>query len=232
MALYVISDLHLSTDGQKPMSIFGKDWENHDIKIKENWNSEVEENDTVIIGGDISWGMKGDDAKDDLLFIQNELKGKKILLKGNHDYWWSSVTKLNDTYDMQFLQNTSVKVENRIIVGTRGWLTPSDKNFKKDKDTNIYKRELLRLELSINDGLKNKTATDEMIGVLHFPPTSENENTSGFTQLFEKYNIKKVYYGHLHTKEGFTRSILGEHGGIEYFLTSADYIKFSPLKIY
>ena len=216
------------------MEIFGSEWKNHDKKLQKNWNNLVLDQDTVLVPGDISWGIKIENARLDLNFINKNLKGKKIFIKGNHDYWWHAVTRLNDEFEnIYFLQNKATCAENFIITGSRGWLCPDDKNFKPSIDKKIYDRELIRLEMSLKEGRKFKEKNPKMklISIIHFPPTSEQKEKSGFTELFEKYNVKKVFYGHLHTKEGYNRSIQGEFNGVLYSLVSCDYLKFMPLKI-
>ncbi|MDR2456934.1 MAG: metallophosphoesterase [Clostridiales Family XIII bacterium] len=234
MAVYIISDLHLSLEVKKPMDVFGPEWKNHDEKLLKNWNDIVSEDDTVLVPGDISWALKKKDAKKDLDFINKTLKGKKIFVRGNHDYWWHSVTKLNEEYsNIYFLQHTAVIAENFIVTGVRGWLCPDDKNFKTTTDKRIYERELLRLEMSLKMGkeLENKKNDAKLISITHFPPTGDQKKAIEFTKLFEKYKVKKVFYGHLHTNKGYNRSIQGEFNGIEYELISSDYLNFIPKKI-
>ena len=154
MALYAIGDLHFSRAVDKPMSIFGENWNNHEQKILQSWNDLVTNEDTVIIAGDTSWGIKIDEAIFDLKII-SDLPGKKILIKGNHDYWWTSIGKLNKLFDnMNFIQNSYFIYGQYAICGTRGWLCPNDVKFDVD-DEKIYKREVNRLKLSLNSAKKD-----------------------------------------------------------------------------
>ncbi len=233
MSIYAIGDLHLalSPGVSKPMDIFGSRWFNHTERLENNWNKIISNEDTVVIAGDISWGLKQEEAAYDLEWI-DRLPGSKICIKGNHDLWWSGINKLNSSYQtISFLQNNSIflPAEGVYICGTRGWITPDDEDFA-DADERVYKRELLRLEAS----LKSAGTMDydgEILVFLHFPPVSRNDSFSGFMQLFENYGVKEVYYGHIHGDEGFRKTIQGEYYGTEYRLISADYLNMKPLKV-
>lgn len=227
MALYAISDLHLAFGLNKPMDIFGSNWTNHDEKIKENWLKKINESDTVLIAGDISWSMKLDSGMEDIRWI-HELPGKKVLIKGNHDYWWNSVKKLNDLFDdMFFIQNSYYSYEDYAICGTRGWMCPGNDKFT-EHDDKIYKREKIRLELSITSAIKD--GFSKFIVMLHYPPTNDKFEESLFTEILEKCGVEKVIYGHLHGP--FNYKVLNkEFNGIQYFLTSSDYLNFDPIKI-
>lgn len=227
MALYAISDLHLSFSTDKPMSIFGDNWINHEDKIKNNWEEKITENDTVLIGGDISWSMKSDESKKDLEWINN-LPGRKIIIKGNHDYWWNSITKLNSSYEsMSFIQNNFFAYKDWAICGTRGWICPGSDKFT-EKDIKIYNRELIRLKLSL-EAAKQGGYT-KFICMIHYPPTNEKFISSGFTDIFKEYEVEKVIYGHLHGP-ALGRIIQGNRDNVEYIMTSCDYIDFNPVKI-
>ncbi len=227
MSLYAISDLHLSFNVDKPMDIFGDKWALHERKIESNWNRLITDEDTVLIAGDISWGMKESESKDDLNWINN-LPGRKIISKGNHDYWWGSISKLNSSYDkIKFIQNNFYTYKDYAICGTRGWICPGSDKFT-EKDKKIYDRELIRLELSLSEALKN--GYEKFIVMIHYPPVNEKFQKSGFLEIFEKYKVKKVIYGHLH---GMTEDKLASelNGNIEYIMTSCDYLDFCPKKI-
>lgn len=227
MALFAISDLHLSSTSEKPMDVFGDKWYKHDEKIKENWLKNINDQDTVLIAGDISWSMKMEEGKEDLEFIHN-LPGRKIFIKGNHDYWWTSITKLNSLYDdMDFIQNNFFSYEDYAICGTRGWITPSSSKFTAH-DKKIYDRELMRLRLSLD--LAVKANFKKIIVMVHYPPTNEGFNDLGFIDIFKEYNVERVIYGHLHGY-GLNNVFEGIKDGIEYMLTSCDYINFDPIKI-
>lgn len=230
--IYSIADLHLSFASPKPMDIFGENWTNHELKIKKDWEEKVKPDDLVLLPGDFSWSMSLSDTYKDFEYL-SKLPGKKIMLKGNHDYWWNSLKKLNDFIkennfeDISFLYNNSYEFENKIITGTRGWILYS----KDEEDTKILKRELIRLELSINDGIAKYGKDKEIIVCMHYPPTNKMllEN-SEFIKLMQKYNVKKCIYGHLHG-EAHKEAVEGNIGGIELKLVSADYLNFKLLKI-
>ncbi|WP_163191960.1 metallophosphoesterase [Clostridium thermarum] len=227
MALYAISDLHLSLSMDKPMDIFGDNWYMHHEKIKDNWIQCIQEEDTVLIGGDISWSMKMEDGKKELQWI-HELPGNKIIIKGNHDYWWSSISKLNSMFEnMKFIQNNHFNYEDYGICGTRGWICPGTDRFEEG-DQKIYNRELNRLKLSLDSA--KKAGCKKIIAMIHYPPTNEKFEDSGFTDLFKEYEVEKVIYGHLHGPF-YYKTLNGVRDGIEYILTSCDYIDFKPVKL-
>ena len=234
MSIYVIADLHLSFEKEKPMSIFGDNWENHANKIKNNWKNKVTNNDYVILPGDFSWAMHLKETYKDFQYL-NELPGKKILLKGNHDYWWTTLknmrefVKENNFENIDFLYNNSYLVEDKIIVGTRGWNILDTDNSKK-----MIKRECNRLELSLKDGIEKYGNQREIIAFMHYPPVTQsllsNNGESEFIDLMKKYNIKRCYYGHLHG-QAHKDAIEGNVEGIELNLISADYLDFDLLKL-
>ncbi|WP_461207079.1 metallophosphoesterase [Clostridium sp. DL1XJH146] len=226
MALYAISDLHLALKSNKPMDIFGIQWENHHIKIQENWLKKIREEDTVLIAGDISWSMSMKEGMEDLEWIHN-LPGKKIICKGNHDYWWGSISKLNDLYeDISFIQNNFFVYEDYAICGSRGWTL--SKNNKSKQDEKIIKREIIRFKLSIEEA--KKAGYDKVIIMMHYPPVNETFEASQFTEIFKEYNVEKVIYGHLHGI-ALKNIFEGMHDNIEYIMTSCDYINFDPIKL-
>jgi len=236
MSIYIIGDLHLSFSEDKPMEIFGVNWKNHSDKIKQNWEKEVKPQDTVILAGDFSWAMNLKDTYKDFEYLNN-LPGKKILLKGNHDYWWTTVTSMknylteNNLDNIDFLYNNSYCIENKIIVGTRGWSLLDTINSEK-----MIKREAARLELSIKYAIENFGEDKEIIAVMHYPPISnssmKNEYTykSDFLEIMKKYNIKKCFYGHLHGTS-HKDAIEGTVCGINFKLISSDYLEFKLFKI-
>jgi len=228
MALFAIGDLHLSFMTDKPMDVFGEKWINHAEKIKNNWRYKISNEDVVLIPGDISWAMKLNEAYYDLEWISN-LPGKKFLIRGNHDYWWASLSKMNTLFDnIFFLQNNYYLYEDYAICGTRGWICPNENKFD-DHDRKIYKRELHRLKLSldaaVNDGY------NKFIVMTHYPPTNEKLEKSGFVEIYEEYKVEKVIYGHLHDIDSFNAGLKGIRNGVEYILTSSDYLNFDPIKI-
>lgn len=237
MAIFTISDLHLSLGTDKPMEVFGSAWDNYIQRIYDNWFGLVSSSDTVLVGGDISWAMHLNDCEKDFAFI-NSLPGRKLLFKGNHDYWWESMTKMNafaekNGFDtIEFMQNNAVICENCVVTGTRGWSLPGDGGFGED-DSKIYQRELLRLELSLKDGERlcqwEGIIPDKKICILHYPPfTKEHNPDDGITELLEKYGVTHCFYGHLHSRSALN-AFEGEVNGIHYKLVSADHLKFAPI---
>ncbi|NLY42509.1 MAG: serine/threonine protein phosphatase [Clostridiaceae bacterium] len=233
MALFAISDLHLSLGVNKPMDVFGDKWNNYMERIKENWEKQVEDTDYVVLPGDLSWATYLEQSYSDFCFL-NELPGLKIVSKGNHDYWWTTMSKLNkyiqrNKFDkIVFMHNNSILYKDIAICGTRGWNCPGSDGFSKE-DEKIYLRELQRFELSIQDGLKNNPR--EIIAALHYPPfTRSGELQSGFIDLLKKYDIKTCIYGHLHA-DSHKDAMNGEYDGIRYYLVSSDYVDFTPVKI-
>ena len=230
MAIYTIADLHLSFSTDKPMDIFGTNWENHEEKIKEDWLKKVKKEDYIILPGDFSWAMYLEETVKDFEFI-NQLPGKKILLKGNHDYWWTTVTNMrkflkeNNFANIDFLHNNSYEIENKIIVGTRGWILSEDL-----EDKRLTKREADRLELSISNGIKEYGNEKEIIAFMHYPPITKNYQNTEYINVLKKYNIKKCYYGHLHSIS-IQDASEGIIDGIEYKLVSSDGVDFKLTKI-
>jgi hypothetical protein len=228
MSLYAIGDLHFSTAVNKPMNVFGDNWTGHESKIIESWQSNVVDDDLVLVLGDTSWGINLSEAKEDLDII-NKLPGKKILIKGNHDYWWTTVTGLNKLYDnMKFLQTNFYEYKDYAICGGRGWMCPNDVKFDEN-DAKIYKREENRLRLSLESA--RKKGYTKLIVITHYPPTNDRLEESLFTKLFEEYKVEKVIYGHLHGRESFKMGLKGFRNGVEYILASCDYIDFKLNKI-
>ncbi|MGK0465013.1 metallophosphoesterase [Clostridium sp.] len=227
MALWAISDLHLAINSDKPMDIFGEKWTNHDEKIKENWLNKISSEDTVLIAGDISWSMNMGEGMEDLEWI-HKLTGKKILIKGNHDYWWNSITKLNSLYDdMDFIQNNFFNYKDYAICGTRGWNSPGSGRFSTH-DEKIYDRELIRIRISLDDAVKS--GYNKFIVMIHYPPTNDKFEETEFIRILKEYNVSKVIYGHLHGAS-LNRLYEGNIEGIEYIVTSCDYLNFDPIKI-
>jgi len=228
MALFAISDLHLSLGGEKPMDIFGSEWADHHLKIKENWGKIVSDDDVVILGGDLCWAMKLEDAQQDFAFV-HQLPGKKVLFKGNHDYWWQSYSKVVRALpeSLYAVQNNYFAYENGIaICGTRGWTIPGEHS--TELDGKIFKREKLRLELSL--GQAQNDGYEKFIVTLHYPPFIRYEEDEGFAKIMKKYNVKICLYGHLHGAD-HQRAYTGEKEGINYYFISCDYLGFKPLRL-
>ena len=229
MSIFAIADLHLALGTDKPMDVFGGRWSNYMDKLKSNWLETVKAEDTVIIPGDVCWATYIENAYEDFKFIE-ELPGKKIISKGNHDYWWTTASKLNKYLEangfktISFMHNNAFLIENIAICGTRGWKCPGEDDFKKD-DEKIYKREVERLELSIKAALK--TEHFFKIVFMHYPPATVKTQASGFIDIMNKYGITECYYGHLHG-DGIKGAVEGVYRGIDLKLISADYLYFQP----
>ena len=234
MSIYVIADLHLSFTQNKPMNIFGDNWTNHEEKIKQNSLEKVKPDDTVILPGDFSWATYLEDTKLDFEYLNN-LPGKKILLKGNHDYWWTTLTSMrkfisdNNFENIDFLYNNSYLVEDKIIVGTRGWVLQDTEESRK-----MINRENERLKLSLKSAIENFGEDKEIIVFMHYPPLSSKNLLNNlhleFYKTMKQYDVKRCYYGHLHGNSHMD-AIEGEIGGIDFNLVSADYLDFKVQKI-
>lgn len=232
--IYIIGDLHLGFSVDKPMDIFGKNWENHAEKIKQNWLNKVNSDDTVLLPGDFSWAIDLEETKSDFEFLNN-LPGRKILLKGNHDYWWTTIKKMkqflkdNNFENIEFLYNNSYLVEEKNIVGTRGWSTVS---YNSEENYKILKRECERLKLSIKDAIAKVDNEKELIAILHYPPFYKEEVNAeiDFIKVLKNYGIKRCYYGHLHG-DSHKEAIEGIIDGIEFKLVSSDYLNFDLIKV-
>ena len=237
MSIFTISDLHLSTldSTNKSMEIFGKRWTGYIDKLKSNWLKLVTETDTVIIPGDVSWALTLNEAESDIRFLDS-LPGKKIIGKGNHDFWWCTMKKHNEFFEkigvktISFLYNNAYETEKFIIAGTRGWYhdeelvnTPNDTDF--DKLTN---RETLRLKMSLEDAVRLKEASPEkeILVFMHFPPFWNGKDSEPIINLLTEYGIKRVYYGHIHGN--YTVSPEFVYKDIKMCIVSADYLNFTP----
>lgn len=223
MALYAIGDPHLSLGTDKPMDVFGEVWKNHVDKLREGFR-EVEPEDTVVLCGDLSWGMSLEQSERDFAFL-NELPGKKLLLKGNHDYWWTTAAKMERFFaekgftTFRLLHNNCCFYGDTALCGTRGWF------FEETGDQKVFNRELIRLEASL------KAAGErEKLCFLHYPPCYQGYACKEIMELLERYQVQACYYGHLHG--GSHRlAVEGKYGAVEYHLVSADYLDFRPKKI-
>ena len=233
MALYAISDLHLAQSINKPMDVFGSNWEDYMTKIKCNWQEIVKDDDYIIMPGDLSWATYLEQSYKDFEYL-NELPGIKIISKGNHDYWWTTVNKLNKFIQQNqfekiiFLHNNYVMYKQTAICGTRGWDCPVS-GIISAEDEKIYNRELQRLELSIKSCLMNNP--HEIIAALHYPPVNRYKDmNSGFIEILKKYQVKKCIYGHLHA-DSQKNALVGRYEDIDFYLVASDYVDFSPVKL-
>ncbi len=228
MALFAIADLHLSLGTNKPMDVF-EGWHNYVEKIETNWRKIVKDTDTVVIAGDISWAMKLEDTAKDFDFI-NKLPGKKIILKGNHDYWWTTKRKMDNYLDdmgfhtIKILHNSCEVVGDIAVCGTRGWMY----NSSSEEDIKITKREAGRLRTSI------LTAIDEgkePVVFLHYPPVYDVYISEEILNVLEEFSIKRCYFGHIHGKLASKKTTIGDYNGIKMALIACDYLNFCPLLV-
>ncbi len=226
MAVYAIADLHLPAR-QKPMDVFGPHWKDHFERIRGDWTARVRQEDLVLLPGDISWAMRLEEAREDLARI-GELPGTKILLRGNHDYWWSSIGRVRralaeGTYA---LQNDSLLIGGRLYAGTRGWMLPGPET--APEDLRIYNRERLRLEMSLKHA-RNLDAGAPLTVLMHFPPRTEDQ--PGFSDLLEAYGAQDCVYGHLHGAAVYG-AIRGLCGRVKYHQVSCDGLDFKLYQLY
>ena len=224
MKIYAISDLHLSTSCDKPMDIFGGNWEGYTEKIIENWENKITDDDLVLIAGDISWAMRLEETKTDLEWI-DKLPGKKIIIKGNHEYWWKSISAVREVLpdSIMAIQNDSIKIGDYIICGTRGWTVPEENKEFLPEDEKIYKREAERLKLSFKTVEKVREEGDVVIALVHYPPFNVHREDNLFTEIFENNKVDIVVYGHLHGKSVKADKIVYKKG-VKYYLTSCDQV--------
>ncbi len=234
MALYAMSDLHLSQSIEKPMDVFGSRWIGYTDKIIERWNETVKDEDTVIVPGDISWGMNVSESKADFELIRS-LNGRKIISKGNHDYWWGTASKLKAFFDenaidrIDILYNNAYIVEDFAICGTRGWYN-DDKNAPDGSDyAKIVARECGRLRLSIDCArrmIADCGEEKELIAFMHFPPVYRDYVCSELVDVLSEYEVKRCFYGHIHGVYDIPPVRVYE--GISFEMVSADYLDFYP----
>lgn len=230
MKVYAISDLHLSINNPKPMDIFGEVWNNYLEEIEASWNETVADDDIVLIAGDISWAMTLDGVVPDLEYLGG-FKGKKVLLRGNHDYWWHSISAVRKLLpqNMYAVQNDCIRFDNVLVGGSRLWTTP-EKDFATAEDKKIYDRELIRIRLSLESMKKMRQDGDKVIFMTHFPPFNSRLAKSPFTDIFAKYKVDCVVYGHLHGK-GIRVVPTAEIDGVKYVLSSCDLVDNTLVKI-
>ncbi|MGN1208642.1 MAG: metallophosphoesterase [Christensenellales bacterium] len=230
MKVFAISDLHLSVNSNKPMDIFGPVWDDSFEKIKQDWNKRVAKDDVVLLCGDLSWAMKLEDAVQDINML-DQLNGLKILLKGNHDFWWQSITALRNVLPKDFyaIQNDAIRIKNYVFCGTRGWLIPEGK-YNSEENLKIYNREVERLKLSLEKMKSLKQNGDTVICLMHYPPFLQNEESTGFTELIERYDVDIVVFGHIHKNlSGY--KFKTTKNGVKYYLTSCDLLENKLVEI-
>ena len=226
MAIFVIADLHLSLGAaDKPMDVF-EGWQGYLPKLERNWRTLIASEDTVVLPGDISWAMSLEDTREDFAFL-NALPGKKIILKGNHDYWWTTLNKMNRFLEangfetLQILHNTAIQAEGVFLCGTRGWMS----DVQGPEDEKILNREIGRLRMSLE-----AAGEGEKLVFLHYPPLYPGQMEGGLANLLKEFGVRRCFYGHLHGVS-IRYAVQGEHDGVDYRLISADALKFCPYKI-
>ena len=226
MALYVLGDPHLSFQTQKPMDVFGGAWIGYVDKLREG-QSVLQAEDTIVLAGDISWGMSLEQSREDFAFL-DQFPGRKLIVKGNHDYWWTTANKIHRFWEehgfqsLQLLHNNCYEYGEYALCGTRGWFLDEDQNGHNQK---VFHRELLRLETSLKAAGERRKLV-----FLHYPPLYQGYRCEEILALLESYQVEACYYGHLHG--GSMRLALeGMHGKVEYHLVSGDFLDFRPLKI-
>lgn len=240
MKVFALADLHLTHQENKPMAKFGDHWHNYEAKIMENCHRMIGDNDILLLAGDLSWALKAGNAVEDLKYIA-DLPGHKVLLRGNHDYWWGTMNKnrrlaarlgLTKIY---FLQTNAYRFRDEenavIIIGTRGWLFPSDPLWKQDPDQKILDREVGRLRISVQEAEKMREPDDVLIGMTHFPPFDRFLKSSVFTEIMTNAGVTDCVYGHIHHRG--SPFVLHDHmlDDVRYHLVACDQIDFSPLRV-
>ena len=235
MAIFAIADLHLDTkSNEKSMEVFGNRWKDYVNKIQKNWCRLVKDSDTVLVAGDISWALNSEAAIPDLTWI-DALPGKKLLMKGNHDFWWSTVSKMtkllaeNDIQSIDFLSNNAFEIENYILAGSRGWFT--DRSMQNTAQVidyeKIMNREVIRLKMSLDAAKKLQNCSQkEILVFLHFPPIWSDFRCEEILALLKQYEIRRCYFGHIHGTYTVSPSFLSDE--IEFRMISADYLDFIP----
>jgi len=231
MKIFALGDLHLSFQCDKPMEIFGQHWESYENRIMDDWNSKVGDEDVGIIAGDISWAMRMTETEKDFEFI-GKLKGTKIIVRGNHDYWWSTISKVRDGLppNTVALQNDSIKIGNAVFCGTRGWRVPERHQTMRGEDKKIFDREVLRFEMSLKHAEQHRVQGSPLVAIIHYPPFNSMRDDSPFTALCERYGVTACVYGHLHGKNVRAEAVTVK-SGIKYYLTSCDQVGFKLVEI-
>lgn len=228
MALFVIADLHLSLGTDKPMDVF-HGWRDYVQRLEENWRDSVSSDDTVVIAGDISWAMKLEDCQKDFAFIHS-LPGQKLLMKGNHDYWWNTRSKIdhflaaNGFDTIRIIHNCGYRVGGRAICGTRGWLY----NSETDEDRKIVSREAGRLLASMAEA---KALGGQLTAFLHYPPVYGNMECQEILDILVENEVSDCYFGHIHGQYAAQKALTGSYKGVKMHLISCDYVNFQPVKV-
>lgn len=227
MTIFSISDLHLSS-GDKPMDVFGEHWRCHFEKISADWRERVACDDVVLLPGDFSWAMFLDEARQHLRMV-GDLPGRKIMIKGNHDYWWSAIGRVREALpdNMFALQNDSMELNGCLFAGTRGWTLPNHDTTSEDE--RIYRRELLRLEMTLRSA-RARSENAPLYCMMHYPPLTDANVPTGFSELLARYRVSDLFYGHLHGAS-YKGAVRGRIGGIGYHPVSCDGMGFKLYKL-
>ena len=232
MRVFAIGDLHLSLSTDKPMDLFGDHWKDHHVHLEANWRKRISHNDLILLPGDLSWAMNLDEAEMDLEWLAN-LPGRKIILKGNHDYWWTSLSKMKSELPEGIipLQNSAFDAGAFIVAGSRGWVSPESDEYLDERNGSILRRELIRLELSLDAAESMRTKKIPIIAMMHYPPIVSGKRTD-FSRILAERGVTLCVYGHLHCAPGtWSQRLDTTIDGVEYRLVSSDYLGFEPLEI-
>lgn len=237
MSIYALADLHLAlSNPEKSMDVFGSRWEGYIPKIKDNWMNTVTDSDTVLIPGDISWATYIDKAEEDFRFI-SDLPGTKLLSRGNHDFWWTTMKKMEDYFaqkgfdNLQFIRTNVAQVEDCLISGTRGWMIESKASIEGSDNRKIYEREKLRIGMCIDKlNEPDPEHSKKHILMIHYPPLTSNQEFTEFAEIISDGGVDICVYGHLHGK-AHKKAFEGEFGRTQFICSSADYVGFKPVKI-
>jgi predicted phosphohydrolase len=227
--LFALADLHLSLTGDKPMDVFGEAWRDHPRRMAEAWDAAVTDDDVVLLPGDLSWGRNLAEAAPDLAWI-GERPGRKLLLRGNHDYWWTSLAKTSAALPAgcEALQNNAIELDGCVVLGSRGWLAPDDP-LAGPEDARIFRRELERLKLSAREATRLDPALPR-VAMLHYPPWIDGREPTAVVRVLERAGVKDCVYGHLHGDD-HRLAVTGERRGIRFHLVAADAVDFAPVRI-
>lgn len=232
MAIFGISDLHLSFSTDKPMHIFGEHWRGHADKMAAAWEKMVQPDDVVLAPGDLSWALKLEQAKPDLDWIAARPGRLKVLTRGNHDYWWSAIGKVRAALPQTLvaLQNDAVDLGDVVVAGSRLWSCPGALDFDAD-DEKIYLREVLRLRASLEAGTR-LAAGRPLLAAIHYPPFDKGKHATAYSALLEEFGVKLCVYGHLHGRHAHRTAFEGERGGVSYRLIACDHLDFAPVRVW
>jgi hypothetical protein len=234
MVVWALGDLHLPGGADKQMDVFGPHWSDHARRIADSWGSLVSGDDWVLVPGDISWAMRLPGATDDLRWL-GMLPGRKLLLRGNHDYWWSSVSKVRAALPdgVWALQNDALDIGGPVVAGTRGWRLPGSEDWDPDSDPRYVRRELERLRLSLDAAgeLGAGAPGKPLLAMTHYPPIQSGEATA-FSGLLAERGVRLCVYGHLHCAGDWPSGLDAEVDGVRYMLVSADYAGFRPRRVW